>query len=306
MKLYGYIALLIIVIALLAGGVWYARAPHIQGTYHAVNNASTIMMPQEKEPLKQGKHIVIHLSRMTLDLRDGTTTLQTVPIISIGKPGSYYETIGGTYANDYKIREHFSSIGHVYMPWSTHVFGNFFIHGIPYYPDGKEVSSEYSGGCIRLANDDAKRVYEFVETGTPIIIFRDAEEDFIPTATTTEVNSMDMTRLMIAVISLEVLSQDNPIHLKNGETTTRRALLPQLLIRKDDSVGSILANDRGEDVFISYMNHKAESLGMAHTRFSSLTERAQTTSLDIDRFTMYITTYKHYLVPFMQSTAVSQ
>lgn len=306
MKLYGYITLGILTTLLVTSGIWYVRAPYAQSTYRASIHHDVLPKIEEVQPLAQGKHVVIHLERMTLDLRDGTTTLETLPIISIGKPGSYYETIGGVYANDYKIREHFSSIGHVYMPWSTHVFGNFFIHGIPYYPDGREVSSEYSGGCIRLTNENAKRVYEFVEKGTPIIIFKNAESDFIPTATSTETQSMDMTRLMIAVISLEVLSQDNPIHLPSGEVTTRRALLPRLLIAKDDTVGEVLANDRGEDAFVAYMNQKALALGMAHTHFSSLTSGAQTTPLDVERLTAHIRAYKQYLLPFIEPPVVSQ
>src|SRR5690606_19090161 len=71
----------------------------------------------------------------------------------------------------YKNESHFSSIGEVYMPWSMQFYGNFFIHGWPYYPDGTEVSPGYSGGCVRLSTEDSQAVFEFVDVGTPIFVY---------------------------------------------------------------------------------------------------------------------------------------
>jgi D-alanyl-D-alanine carboxypeptidase len=59
------------------------------------------------------------------------------------------------------------------MPWSLHFFGNFFIHGWPYYPDGTPVPDGYSGGCVRLSSGDAERVFAFAERGTPIFVAAD-------------------------------------------------------------------------------------------------------------------------------------
>jgi hypothetical protein len=63
-------------------------------------------------------------------------------------------------------------------------FGNFFIHGWPYYPGGKQVPEGYSGGCIRLADADAQEIYEFVDVGTAVVI-RGGKEEVEETATTT-------------------------------------------------------------------------------------------------------------------------
>lgn len=251
-----------------------------------------------------GQHLIVHLALMNIELRDGTTTLATLPIITIGKPGSYYETIGGVYQNDYKIRNHFSSIGHVYMPWSTHVFGNFFIHGIPYYENGTKVSGEYSGGCIRLTDADAKRVYDFISKETPIIVTDHSVEDFAPLATSSiRITSMDMTRLMAATISLEVLTQDDPIFDPTTKTTTtRRKLLPRLIEDKDDRVIGVLAISRGDATFLDYMNTKARSLGLTNTHFSAINEPAETASPDMERFLAYIQNYKTYLLTLGTST----
>ncbi len=268
--------------------------------------APPVMKPATKmqESLYPGDFVVVNLRTMMLDLRHGSTTLQQLPIISTGKPGSYYETIGGAYENDYKIRAHFSSIGHVYMPWSVHVFGNFFIHGVPYYADGRKVSTTYSGGCIRLSDVDAQSVYQFVHEGTPIVITEGTDTDFIPTATTTDLlSSMDMTRLMVATISLEVLTQDSAIIDTDGETlTTRKKLLPRLLVEGDDDISRKFARARGEPVFVDYMNKKAKALGLSNTIFSKVDVPATTSVEDQERFLVYIKDYKTYLLSLGSST----
>jgi hypothetical protein len=253
--------------------------------------------PQEKEPVYPGDFVVVDLHAMAIELKHGSSTLEHMDIVSIGKPGSYYETIGGAYENDYKIRNHFSSIGHVYMPWSVHVFGNFFIHGIPYYSNGTKVSGEFSGGCIRLTDENAQKVYEFVSKGTPIVVTEQEEDDFSPTASSTAVfQSMDMLRLMAATVSLEVLTQDNSIYdAASGTYTTRRKLLPRLVTEKDASVIPTLAKDRGNDTFVMYMNMKARSLGLTNTSFSAVDAPARTSKEDMERFQNYLLIYKTYL-----------
>jgi len=64
------------------------------------------------------------------------------------------------------------------MPFSMQFEGNFFIHGWPYYPDGTSVGSSYSGGCIRLSNEDAKDLYNKIKIGTPVLVLeKDFEKD---------------------------------------------------------------------------------------------------------------------------------
>jgi hypothetical protein len=248
----------------------------------------------------EGDYVVANLKTKIITLKNGTSTIASYPIISQGRPGSYYETIGGIYVNDYKTPLHFSSIGHVYMPYSIHVFGNYFIHGIPYYPDYREVSSTYSGGCIRLATNDAKKVYDFVQRGTPIVITQGDEMTFIPTATSSKhLTDNQMTRLMVATISLEVLTQDNEIMGTDGEMTTRRAILPKLLLKNDETVAELYARSIGKDAFIELMNQKAQALGMGHTNFTDVTGPTKTTYEDYMRFMYYIRAHKRYLLDIL-------
>lgn len=308
-RIYAYIALGLLAILLAGVGTWEASAPTLTPRPTAAEAApAAAATPErpagaEKSPLYEGDHVVVFLDEMKVELRNGTTTIARMDILSKGKPGSYYETIGGAHENDYKIRNHFSSLGEVYLPYAVHVFGNFFIHGVPYYPGGKEVSSTYSGGCIRLLNDDAKRVYEFVIRGTPIVVTSNNEREWVPTATTTELTtSMDATRYMAIIVSLEVLKQDSDIRDADGSVTTRRTLIPKLLEDKDDSVIAVLASSIGSPNFTDYMNQKARALGLSNTAFEEIDRPVRTSSEDYARLMQYVSEYKSYLLGIASTT----
>ena len=242
------------------------------------------------------KYVLVYLDTMRLELRNGTTTVAMFDLVSKGKPGSYYETPGGEYVNDFKTPLHFSSFGQVYLPYSVHIFGNFFIHGIPYYPSGERVSSSYSGGCIRLKDDEMKVVYDFVDQGTTIIIGNETPPqisgDFIPTK--------DITPLMVAMISLEVLNQDIEMTV-NGRTATRLAFIPELL-RGNTPVAKAYARAIGEEEFVTLMNKRAQSLGLVNTVFTNVSDEATTSGEDAMIFFTYLQTYKTYLLNLYTKT----
>jgi D-alanyl-D-alanine carboxypeptidase len=113
------------------------------------------------------------LVNMRLWVYRGDKPLIEAPIASKGKNGSWWETSTGLYWVESKQKNHFSSIGHVYMPYSMQFQGNFFIHGWPYYPNGREVESAFSGGCIRLRTSDAKEVFSMINIGVPVLVIAD-------------------------------------------------------------------------------------------------------------------------------------
>jgi hypothetical protein len=121
-------------------------------------------------PPQEGRALVADLSGMTLTLYDQGVATATYPILSKGRKGTPWETPGGVYQVLSKEKTHFSSLGHVFMPWSMQFYGNFFIHGWPYDADGNDVPRGYSGGCIRLSTPDAEQVYAFAERGTSVIV----------------------------------------------------------------------------------------------------------------------------------------
>jgi lipoprotein-anchoring transpeptidase ErfK/SrfK len=60
------------------------------------------------------------------------------------------------------------------MPYSVQIHQDFFVHGIPYFPNGEKVKSTYSGGCLRVADENAKTIYDFSEMNNKIIVFETA------------------------------------------------------------------------------------------------------------------------------------
>lgn len=128
---------------------------------------------------QQGKFIAADLVNMKLYLYlDGTTTAE-YPIKLKGRAGTPWETPSGVYAIQGKEENHFSSIGKVYMPYSMQFYGNYFIHGWTYYPDGTPTSAAFSGGCIKLSTEDAEKVFEFADVGTKVFVY-DAKNDSPP------------------------------------------------------------------------------------------------------------------------------
>jgi D-alanyl-D-alanine carboxypeptidase (penicillin-binding protein 5/6) len=108
--------------------------------------------------------------------KEGKVALE-VPIDTEGKEGSWWETPAGLYKVTTKEKAHFSGMGHVWMPWSLNFQGNFYIHGRTYHNDGTLTSAAYTGGCIRLSTDNAEKVYNMIEVGTPVLVF---EHSFSP------------------------------------------------------------------------------------------------------------------------------
>ncbi len=119
----------------------------------------------------EGKFLTADLSAMVITLYENGRQIASLPISTIGRGGSAWETPRGRYQIETKERTHFSSIGKVYMPFSMQFNGNYFIHGWTYYPDGTPVSAEFSGGCIKLKTADAEKIYNFVSIGTPVYVF---------------------------------------------------------------------------------------------------------------------------------------
>ena len=121
--------------------------------------------------LKEEEDFVeVDLQSMKVRLYEEGEKSMELTVISKGREGSWWETPTGLYTALQKEQNHFSSIGKVWMPWSIQFYGNFFIHGWPYYDDGSPVAEGYSGGCVRMSDEDAEKVYNFVSRGTPILV----------------------------------------------------------------------------------------------------------------------------------------
>lgn len=172
--------------------------------------------------------IEVDLSKMEVTLYKEGEIFKTLPVLSKGKDGSWWETPTGNYKILTKEQNHFSSIGNVWMPYSMQFYGNFFIHGWPYYEDGRQVSSTYSGGCVRMSSADAKEVFKFAEKGMTVLL-RDEEdkENFVKPVAKESVTPVPKVSAKSFLIS--DLATGEPILEKNSENILPIASLTKIM-----------------------------------------------------------------------------
>jgi len=145
------------------------------------------------------------------------------------------------------------------MPYSMEFYGNFFIHGWPYYPDSTPVRLGFTGGCIRLSTPDAAKVFAFADIRTPILVYESsadpltshsitaarlpdvsAESYLVADVNTGEVFAeknasvvrpiASLTKLITSIVANEAITYDRPITITSHVMTT----LGETLFKKGD------------------------------------------------------------------------
>ena len=278
------------------------------GSYPALSNPDFFASTLKQLIASKVDFVEADLTQMRLTIHRSGEAAFTVPILTKGREGSWWETPAGFYRVETKEKSHFSTFGQVYQPWSMAFQGNFFIHGWPYHEDGTPVASTYSGGCIRLSTPDAKRVYDLVSIGTPVLVRTDAftpdnfsySERRLPIGAThylvadlrsgsallaglpnEAVPIASLTKLMTALVATEYINLDKDItvpqsaavftsrhRLTPGEHYQAYSLLFPLLLESSNEAAETLASGLGRERFIKLMNEKAAALGMNSTKFT--------------------------------------
>jgi lipoprotein-anchoring transpeptidase ErfK/SrfK len=277
------------------------------GAIPALANSDYFSQVKNQFISQSASFVEADLSSMTLRVYDQGKVIKEVPIKTKGKEGSWWETPAGIYKIESKETSHFSSIGHVYQPYSMAFQGNFFIHGWPYHTDGTEVATTYSGGCIRLTTEDAKAVYDLVKVGTPVLVYEkdfmhdDFHYTFAPTIAAEKYLVADLgsdsvlfekglnatssvasiTKLVTALVSAEYIDLDRVItitpnvlastskpRLKVGQEISTYNLMFPLLMESSNEAAEAMARQIGRERFVNLMNQKAKSLGMTSSHFA--------------------------------------
>ncbi|MEK7110706.1 MAG: L,D-transpeptidase family protein [Patescibacteria group bacterium] len=277
------------------------------GSWPALANPDFFREVKEKFIAGKISFIEDDLSAMRLTFYREGAPVETFPILTKGREGSWWETPAGLYKIDGKKENHFSAFAGVYLPWSLPFQGNFFIHGWPYYPGGEPVRSTYSGGCIRLSTDDAKKLYDLVTLGTPVLVFEkdfaadnlayevrlpeisakeylvaDLKSNFVLLGKATRESApiASLTKLVTALAAAEYINLDNTVTITDemlvptskprlvaGENISAFNLLYPLLLESSNEAAITLAANLGQGRFVALMNDKARSLGMTQTTF---------------------------------------
>jgi murein DD-endopeptidase MepM/ murein hydrolase activator NlpD len=117
----------------------------------------------------------INLSKNQIYFFENGKLKEIIPIAYQAPEGKWYQTPTGYFRVGIKKEKHISSIFPVYMNYAVQMYEDFFIHEIPYYLNGERVSSDFTGGCIRLWSKFAKEFFEKAKTGDLIISYKDLD-----------------------------------------------------------------------------------------------------------------------------------
>jgi len=238
---------------------------------------------------KEGKFVAADLVAMKLYLYENGSAVAELPIQTKGKPGTPWETPSGLYSIKTKEKSHFSSIGHVYMPYSMQFYGNYFIHGWTHYADGTPTAASFSGGCIKLKTDDAQKVFEFADMGTQVFVYDNKQEKPLQTLTfvnipkptinaasflVADIDTGDVyaerdatvvrpiasvTKLMTALVANETISLDKKVNVPEG-------VLFNPPVATSTEPRSFLVNDLFYPLLMQSSNGVAESLAAYYGR----------------------------------------
>lgn len=129
-----------------------------------------------KPQYNEGKYIDISLSHQNMVLFEDGKFIEAY-LVSSGKRGM--ETPIGTFQIQNKVPRAYSKTYGLYMPnWMALVAsGKFGIHELPEWPNGYKEGANHLGvavshGCVRLGVGAAKRVFDWADVGTTVIVHK--------------------------------------------------------------------------------------------------------------------------------------
>lgn len=122
--------------------------------------------------ITEGKYIDVSISHQVMTLfEDGVKVNEF--LVSTGKYGM--PTPLGQFKIQRKETNHWSYQYKLWMPYSMNFSGPYYIHELPYWPNGYREGENHLGirvshGCIRLGIGPAKYVFDWAEIGTSLYI----------------------------------------------------------------------------------------------------------------------------------------
>lgn len=126
----------------------------------------------QKSKIGGGKGLEIDLTAAKAFLYENEKLIGILPLAYQSQEGKWFQAPTGYYFTGVKREKHFSSIFPVTMPYAFQYYEDFFIHGIPYYQNGEQVNSSFTGGCLRFGEGVDKQVYDFINPNDPILVYK--------------------------------------------------------------------------------------------------------------------------------------
>lgn len=155
-----------------AGGQQFAELTLAKDKYvPPAPSALDKVIPMEPHIL-EGKYIDVSIGKQIMTVFENGKQINQFKI-STGKVGM--PTPLGEYKVLRKETNHWSVKYKLWMPYSMNFTGGYYIHELPYWPNGYREGESHLGkrvshGCVRLGIGPAKYVFDWAEIGTPIYI----------------------------------------------------------------------------------------------------------------------------------------
>lgn len=130
--------------------------------------------PTRENSARLPRRIEVDLTKQRLSYFFGERKIGEM-IISSGKWN--WPTPTGTFTVQNKYPRAWSRLASLWMPyWMGFAGGRFGIHELPEWPGGRKEGRDHLGkpvshGCIRLGEEDAKKLYEWTPVGTQLVIY---------------------------------------------------------------------------------------------------------------------------------------
>jgi len=167
-------------------------AEKTEGEIALINALNLDFSRQEKDPvylkmlsdlkdeyiLNKKDFLEVNLEQMEMNLFYKGLLIKKVPILAKGNSQGWGGSAVGLYRIIRGFKLSFSSIEEVYMPYALHYYGKYYIHGEPYYPGGQKLISSFSGGCLRLKDQDAQEIFELSDLNMPVLVIDKDKKDF--------------------------------------------------------------------------------------------------------------------------------
>lgn len=126
----------------------------------------------QKSKIGGVKGLEIDLTANKALLYENEKLTSVLPLAYQSQEGKWYQAPTGYYFAGVKREKHLSSLFPVTMPYAFQYYEDFFIHGVPYYKNGEQVSSDFTGGCLRFGEGIAEQIFGFINPGDPVLVYK--------------------------------------------------------------------------------------------------------------------------------------
>lgn len=137
-----------------------------------LQNESDRHFCSETPKLTEQKGAQIDLTNEKIILFENGKIVDILPVAYQSPENVWFQTPTGYFRVGLMNKKHRSSLFPVNMPYAIQITEDFFMHEIPFYDDGTKVTSKFSGGCLRFETNVARRLFEFLNRGDQLIIYK--------------------------------------------------------------------------------------------------------------------------------------